>query len=305
MKSAILYEKGFLDGIEIQESSIPDVQSHQILVRVQACGMNPVDWKGVISGFFEMPYIIGSDFSGIIEKVGDQVSSFHIGDEIMGSLEWAKQGAFAEYLVTEEKYITPKPRNLSCIESSAVPLASLTAWQGLFDHLKLQSGEKILIQAAAGGVGLFALQFAKWAGAYVVAVASEKNAAFLKSLGADEVFDYKEAFSKLPADFDAVFDSMASSEQTIPLLQKGGRYISITAKPNPELATKYGIAASNFLFHSNATQLLEISKLIEQGIVQIFIDKTFAFTEVKKALKYQQEGHSRGKNVLVIQHTAE
>lgn len=302
MKAITINEKGSLDYLKFEEISKPTIKPDQVLVKVKACGINPVDWKGVINGIFQMPYIVGSDISGIVEEVGANITSFKVGDEVIGSLEWAKQGAFAEYVATEERFLAHKPGNLTFEESSAVPLASLTAWQGLFDKLDLQAGQKILIQAAAGGVGLFALQFAKWKGAYVVAIASEKNEQFLKSLGADEIFDYKKNFPVLPNDFDAVFDSMASSEQAFKALKKGGKYVSITAKPSNELAESYGISATNFLFYSNAEQLKQIVTLIEQGKVKVFIDKTFALSNAKQALDYQKQGHSRGKNVLVVEY---
>ena len=301
MKAIRIHEKGAIDNIQLEELPKPSIAPNQVLVKIKACGINPVDWKSTVYGYFQMPYTVGTDISGIIEAIGNEVTDYKIGDEIIGSLEWAKQGAFAEYVATETKYIALKPKNLSFEAAAAVPLAALTAWQGLFDKLNLQKGQKVLIQAAAGGVGLFAVQFAKWKGAHVVGVASAKNEAFLKSLGVDAIIDYKTAdFSKITADFDAVFDSMASSELTIPLLKKGGSYVTITAKPSEDLVKKQGVTATHFLFHSNPEQLKTIVELIEQGHVKVFLDKQFKLTEAKAALKYQHEGHSKGKNVLVV-----
>lgn len=301
MKAVRISEKGSLDNLEVVTLDLPEVAADEILVRVKAAGVNPVDWKGVINGIFQMPYILGSDIAGIVEKVGANVTKFTAGQEVIGSLEWATQGAFAEYVVTKEQYLAPKPTNLSFEEAAAVPLAALTAWQGLFDKLDIQPGQKVLIQAAAGGVGLFSLQLAKWKGAYVVATASQKNADFLKELGADEVIDYTTTdIAEAAQGLDAVYDSMANSEQLFKVLKKGGRYISITAKPSAELAESYGISATNFLFHSNPEQLEQLVELIEAGTVKVFLDKTFALTETKAALTYQKQGHSRGKNVLVV-----
>lgn len=301
MKAIRIHEKGAIDNIKIEDLPKPKINENQVLVKVKACGVNPVDWKSTVHGYFQMPYTVGTDISGIIEAVGNEVSDYKVGDEIIGSLEWATQGAFAEYVATEPKYIAPKPKNLSFEEAAAVPLVSLTAWQGLFDKLNLQKGQKILVQAAAGGVGIFAVQFAKWKGAQIIGIASPKNETFLKNLGVDGIIDYKTAdFSKIIPDFDAVFDSMASSEKTIPLLKKGGRYVSITAKPSEELAQKYGVEATNFLFHSDAEQLKTIVGLIEEGHIKVILDKQFKLTEAKDALKYQHEGHSKGKNVLVV-----
>ena len=301
MRAIRIHEKGAIDNVQVENIPTPDIEKHQVLVSVKACGVNPVDWKSTVYGYFQMPYTVGSDISGVIEAVGSEVKDYKIGDEIIGSLEWATQGAFAEYVATEPKYIAHKPKNLSFEEAAAVPLAALTAWQGLFDKLNLQKGQKVLVQAAAGGVGFFAVQFAKWKGAHVVGVASLKNEAFLKSVGVESIIDYKTAdFFKITPDFDAVFDSMASSEKTIPLLKKGGRYVSITAKPSDELAQQHGVEATNFLFHSDAAQLKTIVGLIEEGRVKVVLDKQFKLTEAKDALTYQHEGHSKGKNVLIV-----
>ncbi|WP_100614588.1 NADP-dependent oxidoreductase [Confluentibacter citreus] len=301
MKAIRIHEKGAIDNVKIEDLPKPDIQSNQVLIKVKACGINPVDWKSTVYGYFEMPYTIGTDISGTIEAIGTDVTDFKVGDNVIGSLEWAKQGACAEYVATEIKFLALKPKNLSFEEAAAVPLAALTAWQGLFDKLHVQTGQKVLIQAAAGGVGLFAVQFAKWKGAQVVGIASAKNEAFLKSVGVDSIIDYKTAdFSKITPDFDAVFDSMASSEHTIPLLKKGGKYVTITAKPSEDLVQKHDVTATHFLFHSNAEQLKTIVNLIEQNHVKVFIDKQFKLTEAKDALKYQHEGRSRGKNVLVV-----
>jgi NADPH:quinone reductase-like Zn-dependent oxidoreductase len=301
MKAIRIHEKGAIDNIKIEELPKPTIKPNQVLVKVIACGINPVDWKSTVYGYFEMPYTLGTDISGVIEAIGTDVKDYKVGDAVIGSLNWVTQGAFAEYVATGTQYLTLKPKNLSFEEAAAVPLAALTALQGLFDKLNVQAGQKVLIQAAAGGVGLFAVQFAKWKGAYVVGVASSKNEAFLKSLGVDEIIDYKTAdFSKIAPDFDAVFDSMASSEKTIPLLKKGGSYVTITAKPSEDLVQKHGVTAAHFLFHSNPEQLKTIVNLIEQNHVKVFLDKTFKLTEANAALKYQHEGRSRGKNVLVV-----
>ncbi|MBU3821527.1 NADP-dependent oxidoreductase [Flavobacteriaceae bacterium XHP0103] len=301
MKAIRIHEKGAIDNIQTEDIPKPNINPNQVLVKVKACGINPVDWKSTIYGYFQMPYTLGTDISGVIEAVGSEVTEYKVGDQVIGSLEWATQGAFAEYVATEPKYLAPKPKNLNFEEAAAVPLVSLTAWQGVFDKLNLQKGQKILVQAAAGGVGLFAIQFAKWKGAEVIGIASQKNESFLKSFGVDGIIDYKTTdFSKISPDFDAVFDSMASSELTIPLLKKGGSYVSITAKPSEELTAKHHVTASNFLFHSNNKQLKTIVDLIEQDQIKVFLDKQFALTEAKAALKYQHEGHSKGKNVLVV-----
>jgi len=305
MLAATISKTGSIDNIEIQDLPIPTIKANQLLIKVKACGVNPVDWKGVMGGSFQVPYILGSDISGIVEKIGTEVTRFKIGDEVIGSLEWNKQGAFAGYVASEERFIVRKPKNLSFEQAAGVPMASLTAWQGLFDKLNIQHGQKILIQAAAGGVGLFALQFAKLKKLYVAATCSASNVEFLKSLGADEVIDYHTTnFIDVIKDYDAVFDSIEATEDSYKVLKKGGKYVSITSLSKPlsgELAKQYEIFATKYLFQSNNTQLSEIVKLIEEGQVQIFIDKTFPLTEIKEALVYQKSGHSKGKNILLVE----
>ncbi|MGK0446884.1 MAG: NADPH:quinone reductase-like Zn-dependent oxidoreductase [Polaribacter sp.] len=304
MKAIIANKKG-IENIELRNIPIPKIQKNEVLIKIKAIGVNPVDWKGLESGEFGDSYILGTDISGVIEKIGNEVTKFKIGDAIIGSLDWNKQGAYAEFVASEEKFLATKPKNLTFQEAAAIPMASLTAWQGIFDKLDLTKNEKIVIQATAGGVGLFALQFAKWAGAFVIAIASEKNSLFLKSLGADTVLDYNKIdFSEVLENIDAVFDSVETEGKSFKILKKGGKYVGISSLSTPiskELIAQYDVSASKYLFKSNNVQLEKIVKLIESDIVKVFIDQVFLFTEVKKALKYQKNGHSKGKNIIVTE----
>lgn len=304
MKAICLYEKGSFENARLEEVAKPTVAPDEILVKIHAAGVNPVDWKAVLNGYFPMPLILGSDIAGTIEATGNEIKNYKAGDEIIGSLEWKKQGAFAEYVVTKEQYITHKPTNLSFAEAAALPLASLTAWQALFDHADLQAEQKIVIHAAAGGVGLFALQFAKWKGAYVIATASERNIEFLQSVGADEVVDYtKYKLTAKVSNADAVLDSIATPDvqlESFKALKQNGKYVSITAGPREELQKDFKISATRFLFHADAAQLKQIAQLIEDGTVKVFIDKAFPLTEAKEALVYVHKGHARGKVVLCM-----
>ncbi|MFS4474395.1 NADP-dependent oxidoreductase [Chryseobacterium sp. T20] len=219
---------------------------------------------------------------------------------MFGAFELVNQGAFAEYGVIDENFISHKPENLTFIEAASVPLAGLTAWQGLFEILELQPGQKILIQAAAGGVGVFATQLAKLRGAHVVAIGSEKNFSFLHELGADEVIDYHKGYAELSNDYDAIFDSMETSALLIPHLKKGGRYLSITEAASQELAQQYEIKAFNFLYQPNTAQLNQVKELIEKNKLKVFVDKVLPLADAAEILKYQMEGHSKGKNVLEV-----
>jgi len=303
VKAIIAKEKGSFDNVAVEEIDNPVMKPDEILVKVYAAGVNPVDWKTVLNGYFPLPIILGSDIAGVIEAVGEQVKNYRAGDEIIGSLEWQRQSAFAEYVTTKERYIAAKPKNLSFTEAAAVPLASLTAWQALFDHAHLQKGEKIVIHAAAGGVGLFAVQLANWKGAYVIGTASERNIDFLKSIGADEVIDYtKYNLTEKVQNVDAVLDTVGTAEvqeESFKALKPRGNYVSITAGPREVLLKNYEISAMRFLFHSDPAQLKQIVQLIEEEKVKVFIDKTFSLTEARSALEYVHKGRTRGKVVLV------
>jgi NADPH:quinone reductase-like Zn-dependent oxidoreductase len=303
MKAVIINQKGSFDNVLVEEISKPTIQPDEILVKVVAAGVNPVDWKAVLYGYFKMPLILGSDIAGIIEVVGADVKEYKVGDEIIGSLQWDIQSAYAEYAVTKEKYITHKPGNLSLQISAGIPLASLTAWQALFDHGHLQAGQKVVIHAGAGGVGLFALQFAKWKGAYVVTTSSERNIDFLKSVGADEVVDYtKYKLSDKVKDADVILDSIATPEvqlESFRALKKDGRYVSIAGSISEELKKDFEVYSTRFLFISNPQQLKQIVQLIEEEKVKVFIDKTYALSEAKEALIYVHKARSRGKVILI------
>lgn len=304
MKSLIVTGPAQIADLKFQESVLPEMNPDQVEVRVLATGVNPIDWMVPVYDMFGMlnlqtPYTMGSDLSGVIERVGKDVVDFKVGDEVFGAFELKKQGSFAASAVIDQSLIALKPAKLSHEQAAGVPLAAQTAMESLEEYLKIKSGEKILIQAAAGGVGIFAVQLAKLIGAYVVAVASDKNEQFLIDLGADEVFNYKKDFSTLPADFDAVLDSKDSSEQTIRLLKRGGRYVSLTTPAAQELASAYGISAANFLYTPNASRLKRIAILLEAEKLKVFIDKVFSLDDALIALEYQKEGHSRGKNVLI------
>ena len=303
MKAITIKEKGSFENIRVEDIERPAVQPDEILVRITAAGVNPVDWKAVLNGYFSMPLILGSDIAGVIESIGPDVKNYSPGDEIIGSLQWNKQSAFAEYVATKENYITYKPVNLSLEESAGIPLAALTAWQALFDHGQLKAGQKAVIHAGAGGVGLFALQFAKWSGAYVIVTASERNIDFLKSVGADEVVDYtKHKLTDKVKDADMILDSIATPEvqlESFKVLKKGGRYVSIAGSVRDELKKDFDIHTNRFLFISNPVQLKQIVQLIEQGNVRVFIDRTYPLTEAKEALIYLHKGRARGKVVLL------
>lgn len=306
MKAIIATGKGSFDVIQEEEREKPSISNDEILVKIIAAGVNPVDYKVVLRGYFPTPLILGSDIAGIVEATEKNITAYKPGDAVIGSVEWEKQGAFAEYTATKPQYITHKPATVSFEEAAVIPLAALTAWQAVFDKLNIQPGEKLVVHAAAGGVGLFAVQFAKWKGAYVIGTASDRNKEFLLSLGVDEVVDYtKHPLNEIVYGADAVLDSISTpetQEQSYRSLKKGGRYVSIVDTGIPLDKTKldqYGVSGTKFMFWSDAEQLKQIASLIEDRTVKIFIDKTFEMKDAREAIEYVYKGRTRGKVVLV------
>lgn len=254
------------------------------------------DWK--------FPIILGWDVAGIIEAIGSEVTDWSVGDRVFARPETTKFGTYAEHTVVDDHLLAKMPENSSFDEAAAVPLAGLTAWQVLFDHGQLKKGEKVLIHAGAGGVGTYAIQFAKEAGAYVITTASEKNHELLKSLGADEVIDYRTTdFKDVLKDIDVVFDTMGGQValDSFEVLKEGtGRLISIVAEPDQEIAAAKGIIAKSVWLNTNGTQLQEIADLMTAKKVRSVIGATFPFSKqgVYDAHALSETHHAVGKIVI-------
>src|SRR5437879_2452830 len=215
MKAVRIHAFGGPDVLRLEEVPKPKPKPEELLVRVYAAGVNPVDWKireGRL-GKIPLPAIVGSDFSGEVEALGAETKDFHVGAAVFGVVGEGS-GSYAEYAVAPVSQVTEKPQGLSHFEAAALPIASLTAWQALFDTADLARGQKVLIHAAAGGVGHFAVQFAKWKGAYVIGTASAQHVEFVRLLGADEVIDYRRVrFDEVVRDVDVVFDTIGGDTQ--------------------------------------------------------------------------------------------
>lgn len=308
MKAIRIHEFGGPDVLELEEAPKPKPAADEVLVKVYATSVNPVDWKireGMRKDKFPtpLPLIPGWDVSGVIEEVGDHVRHFRPGDEVYGRPDPSKNGAYAEYIVVKADQLGLKPKSIDHINAAAVPLAGLTAWQGLFDRGHLQKGQKVLIHAASGGVGTFAVQFAKWKGAYVIGTASEANISFVKQLGADEVIDYhKENFEDKVSDVDLVFDTIGGDTQkrSIQVLKNGGRLIT-TLKPEFQAEAKEKhIYLEGYTAQSYPDQLEQIAGLIDQGIIQPVISMVLNLDEARKAQQISEDGHVRGKIVIKV-----
>jgi NADPH:quinone reductase-like Zn-dependent oxidoreductase len=308
MKAIRIHEFGGPDVLEMDDIAIPQPAADEVLIKVYASAVNPVDQK-IFAGEAQekfpvkFPLTMGWDVSGVVGQVGDKVHQFHIGDAVYGRPYPTTNGAFAEYVVIKANQISLKPKSIDHLNAAAVPLAGLTAWQGLFKYGKLERGQKVLIHAASGGVGSFAVQFAKWKGAYVIGTGSGENLAFIKQLGADEAIDYKQdKFEEKVQDIDLVFDLVAGETQlrSLSVIKEGGRLITtIQPKYQAEAKEKH-IHLEGFTAQSYTEDLEQIAGLIDEGMVSPVVSGVLSLDEVKKAEMLNAKGNTRGKIVIKV-----
>jgi NADPH:quinone reductase-like Zn-dependent oxidoreductase len=308
MKAVRIHQFGGPEVLRYEEAPLPQISSDEVLIKVYASSVNPVDWKireGRSQERFptNFPLTLGWDVSGVVEEVGPAVKDFKKGDEVYGRPFPTKNGAYAEYIAVRENEISIKPAGITHDQAAAVPLACLTAWQGLLDHGLLQKGQKVLIHAASGGVGAFAVQLAKWKGAYTIGTASENNIGFVKQLGADQAIDYKnEKFEDMLKDIDLVFDTVGGETQkkSLQVIKNGGRLITTVKPENLKEAKAKNIHLEGFMAQSNQEQLKQIAALIDEGKLKIFIAKVFPLEKAAEAQELSEKGHTRGKIVLEV-----
>jgi NADPH2:quinone reductase len=315
MKAIAINEFGGRDTLQLMDLPVPEIKPGEILVKVKAAGVNPVDWKireGYIKDLFpyEFPIILGWDAAGIVEQAGEEVTRFKEGDAIFAYCRkpMVQGGAYAEYIVLEEEHAAIKPKNISFEEAASIPLAALTAYQSLFDAAKINPGETVLIHAAAGGVGGFGVQLARDHGAVVWGTASARNKEYVQDLGAARVVDYNQVDfcdsvrSEYPDGVDVVFDCVCGDvlAKSAEIVKQGGRLISIVDDPT-------GLARSDihkeFVFVApNSTQLTELAGMVEQGRLKTHLSQVFPFglEEAKRAHELSESGRTRGKMVLVL-----
>jgi NADPH:quinone reductase-like Zn-dependent oxidoreductase len=309
MKAVRIHSFGSPDVMQVDEIEAPRPKRGEVLIRVCASSVNPVDFK-MRSGEFKMPgahmpITLGRDVSGVVEAVGPGVSGIEVGDHVFTLLD-ADHGGYAEFVLARADAVAPKPSSIDHAHAAAVPLAAITAWQGLFDHGHLKRGERVLIHGAAGGVGHFAVQFAKNEGAYVYATARGEDADLLRSLGADEVIDYQnERFEDRVRDVDVVLDLVAGETQkrSWRSLKKGGRLVSTLTPPSKSDAAKAGAKGDHFMASPNREQLEEIARMIDDGEVQVIVQETMPLNEARHAHNVLEHEHVQGKLVLEVAGT--
>ena len=330
MKAAYINRYGGPEVVEIGDRPIPELGPYDLLVKVCAAGVNPVDYKirdGMMKVLldYELPLTLGCELSGVVVKTGSKVSRFKVDDAIFSRLDKSRIGTFAEYAVVRESDVALKPANLSHAEAASVPLAGLTAWQGLQDIAKLRAGQKVLIHAGSGGVGSFAIQLAKHIGATVATTVSGKNAALAKQLGADIVIDYKtQRFEDELRDYDVVFDTIGGETQhrSFGVLKPEGILVTITGIPTAVFLRQWGLPfwvqgfgfiknltasrlakARNvrfkfFLMQASGAQLSAIATLLKSKTIVPVIDRIFPLDQTREALAYSEAGHAVGKVII-------
>lgn len=308
MKAVRVQEYGGPEVLKYEDAPKPEPGPGEVLIRVHATSVNPVDWK-VRAGYlqqmmkYKLPMIPGWDASGVVEAVGAGVARVKRGDEVYSHPPIPRDGTYAEYVAVQESAVALKPKSIDHLTAAAIPLAALTAWQALHDAAKLSAGQTVLIHGAAGGVGTFAVQFAKMAGARVIATASKKNHDFLHSLGADEVIDYNTTkFEDVVHGVDVVLDTITGEtmERSWQVLKKGGILVSILEPPKPEKAAAYGCRCAHTFVQANVEQLNEIARLVDTGKLKIIIEKVYPLAEARAAQESNATGHTRGKIVLRV-----
>ena len=301
-----IHRFGGNEVLQAEDVEIPQPDASQILVRVKAASINPVDFK-IRSGKYsvkqdQLPYTLGRDVSGIVESCGAQATKFKPGDEVM-AMVGTGGGGYAQKVVLDQNASARKPAGIDHVHAAAIPMAGQTAWQGLFRHGGLIAGQSVLIHGGSGGVGHFAVQFAKAKGARVLTTVSTANVAFAKSLGADVVIDYKtQRFEDYASDLDMVFDLIdgETRERSWKLLKRGGVLVATLSEPSQEKAKEFGVRALRYTVQPDGDELAGIAELVGSGRVTPHVQRTFPLEEAAEALAFVEQGRSVGKIVLVV-----
>ena len=330
MKAFILERYGKKRALRLADMPHPALRDDEVLVQVHAAGVNLLDSKLRDGEFklildYRLPLILGHDVAGVVVKVGPGVRQFKLGDEVYARTDDFRIGTFAEFVPVKEASLALKPKGLTMQEAASIPLVALTAWQALVENANLRKGQKVFIQAGSGGVGTFAIQLAKHLGATVATTTSTTNVALVKSLGADVVIDYKaQDFEDVLHDYDVVLNSQDGKTlaKSLRVLKGGGKLISISGPPDPEFgkesgapgfvqlvmrllssgirrkAKSRGVSFSFLFMKANGSQLREITRLFDAGLIRPVMDRVFPFESTNDAMAYVEAGRAKGKVVV-------
>jgi len=331
MKAFLLNRYGGPETTGLQDVSRPAPGQDDVLVRVHAAGLNPVDFKtrdGMLKVVqrYDLPVVMGNELAGTVESCGKGVTAFKPGDRVFARVPKDRMGAFAEYAAVPADHLAPLPASIDFETAAGIPLAGLTALQALRDELRLQPGSRVFIPGGAGGVGTFAIQIAKWLGAEVTTTASPRGRALVERLGADVVIDYTtQRFEDAVRDMDGVFDLIGGDtlDKAFGVVKPGGMVVSVAGMPEPVTARKdlergallaalfwfasFGLRARarrhdvtyRYLFmHPSGAELGELARLVEEGRLEPVIDRVFPFDAIDEAMAYLESGHAKGKIVV-------
>jgi NADPH:quinone reductase-like Zn-dependent oxidoreductase len=328
---AFVVERYGKSGLRAAQVPVPSVGPHDVLVRVMAASINPLD-KMIRDGDFKLllkyktPFVLGHDVAGVVTEVGAEVRDYYVSDEVYARPRDLRIGTFAEYIAIDQADVAPKPKSLTMEQSAAVPLVVLAAWQALFDLAQIKPGHKVLIHAGAGGLGSTVIQLAKHLGSYVATTANGRDEAKLRELGADRVIDYTKAnFTEEVSGYDVVLDSLGGDNllKSLSVLRPGGLAISVVGPPDAAFAKqlgaplfqpvmalmslkvrgrakKLGVRYSFFFMRADGAQLKTLGALYEASVLRPVLDRAFPFDELLDAMAYVEQGRAKGKVVVTM-----
>lgn len=287
-------------GLVYEQVETPQPKNGEVQVRVHAAAItrDELDWP-----INRLPAIPSYEFSGAVSRIGSNVEEIAVGDEVYALSPFDRDGAAADYIIVQKEFLAPKPNTLDHIQSASIPLAALTAWQGLFDHGRLAKGQRVLIHGATGGVGNFAVQLARQCGAYVIGTVSHMNITAARQLGVDEIINSTATrFEDVVQGVDLVFDTVGGGrlEASPSVLRKGGRLISIASEPPHERGKLLGIESLYFVVSPNREQLIEIAKFVDSGILRPAIEEVFPLSKAREAFERSLIYHGIGKIILRV-----
>jgi NADPH:quinone reductase-like Zn-dependent oxidoreductase len=308
MKAVRIHQYGDPSVLQYEEAPPPIMHPEDVILTVVAAGVNPIDWKirqGQLKTIipYSLPLTLGMDVAGTILRVGDKVTQFAFGDAVYAKTEILRLGAYAENTGVRAGMVALAPKSTTLAEAAGIPLAATTAWTALFDDARIKPGQTILIHAASGGVGMFAVQLAKYWKAKVIATTSGSNTDMVKSLGADEVIDYRtEDFSARVKEVDVVLDAIGGETQTnsFKLVRKGGILLSLTGPVDEEVAKHHGVTAKAVQGRSDGARLRKIAELVDNGVLKVMIGEEFPLHEARAAHELSESGHAVGKILLRV-----
>jgi NADPH:quinone reductase-like Zn-dependent oxidoreductase len=307
MKAVRLHRPGGPEALVYEDAPVPALTPGDALVRVHAAGISPAEFTWGLyetsDGRSRLPKIPSHEVSGVVAAVAPGVRDVAVGDAVYGLTDFSRDGGAAEYVAAPAADLAPKPRSLDHASAAAIPLSALTAWQALFDHGRVESGRRVLIHGGAGGVGGFAVQLARWRGAEVIATASARDVDFVRQLGADEVVDYHATpFQTVVRDVDVVLDTVGGTtlERSWSVLRPGGLLVTLLRPPSPDWAAGRAAAGLSVLVEPNRTQLNELSRLVDAGVIRPVVEAVLPLDRAREAYERGIRGHPRGKLVLAV-----